>query len=646
MPPRKSAPTRAKTGAYSECEPSDRSSGASREPAKAPTTNPTSDRAPTISPCMYPQTAIRRVKPTMIQSTEVTRANATGRDYHRSGPRVNDRTTDRRWRLTHRAIPLLSGVAAAALVAGVIVGSGTDSRSQRAAGAVGHAWQRGDYERMHDLLTSDAKARWPAASLRRRYSAAAATATATSVRVGKPRGEKDGAVRLPVEVHTHVFGVVRGEVLVPVDNKAVAWAPELVFPGLARGERLTRTTDAPARGRIMSRNGKVLAEGPAGSRSSDLGMLAGSIAGRVEPGGTRAERRAAYQRGFRRDWPVGQSGLERVFEDDLAGRPGGQLIAGRRLLARAAAVPGKTVRTTIDTRLQEAAVTALAGRFGGIAALDARTGQVRALAGVAFSAPQPPGSTFKIVTTTAALEARKGKLSDQFPVETHAVIDGVDLDNANGESCGGSFEASFAHSCNSVFAPLGVKVGAGRIVSAAERYGFNAAPAFPGELPSTLPPASRIDTPLEVGSTAIGQFKVLATPLEMASIAQTIASGGVRTLPTLRLGQRRPVPVRVTSPGVAKTLERLMVDVVAFGTGTSAALPGIKVAGKTGTAELEDTRGPNADKASDPNNTDAWFAAYAPVGRPKLAVGVMFVRAGAGGSTAAPAAKVVLDAGL
>jgi penicillin-binding protein 2 len=72
----------------------------------------------------------------------------------------------------------------------------------------------------------------------------------------------------------------------------------------------------------------------------------------------------------------------------------------------------------------------------------------------------------------------------------------------------------------------------------------------------------------------------------------------------------------------------------------------VKVAGKTGTAELEDTRGPNADKESDPNNTDAWFAAYAPVGKPKLAVGVMFVKAGAGGATAAPAARVVLAAGL
>src|SRR4051794_36137736 len=99
----------------------------------------------------------------MIQSTEVTRANGTGRDYHRFWPRVNDRTTERRWRLTHRAIPLIGGVAAAALLAGVIVGSGVDSGTERTASAFGRAWERSDYARMRDLLTQDAKARWTTA---------------------------------------------------------------------------------------------------------------------------------------------------------------------------------------------------------------------------------------------------------------------------------------------------------------------------------------------------------------------------------------------------------------------------------------------------------------------------------------------------
>jgi peptidoglycan glycosyltransferase len=98
----------------------------------------------------------------------------------------------------------------------------------------------------------------------------------------------------------------------------------------------------------------------------------------------------------------------------------------------------------------------------------------------------------------------------------------------------------------------------------------------------------------------------------------------------------------------------LMVDVVGYGTGTAAAIPGVKVAGKTGTAELEDTRGPKAQQQqkqgvegdTPASNTDAWFAAFAPAERPRIAVGVMFVRAGAGGATAAPAARVVLATAL
>jgi cell division protein FtsI/penicillin-binding protein 2 len=105
--------------------------------------------------------------------------------------------------------------------------------------------------------------------------------------------------------------------------------------------------------------------------------------------------------------------------------------------------------------------------------------------------------------------------------------------------------------------------------------------------------------------------------------------------------------VRATTRRVARTLERFMVDVVAFGTGTAAAIPGVKVAGKTGTAELEDTRGPTTDKAaSDQSNTDAWFTSFAPARRPRVAVAVLLVRAGAGGATAAPAARIVLEAAL
>ena len=550
---------------------------------------------------------------------------------------------DRRRRLTRRGLPVLGAFAAVSLVIGAMVGSLADTGAERTARDFTRAWERRDYARMHELLTPDAQRRHGRAAIRRAYDEAAATATVTAVDAGSPRGAGGDDMRVPVRLRTRVFGAVRGDVVLPMAHERVAWEPHLAFPEVPEGATLTRRSVPPRRAAILSRDRKVLAQGAADSRSSPLGAAAADVTGRVEPPKERAAREAAYARGFPRSWPMGASGLERAFESRLAGRPGGELRAGRRVLARAAPRRSPPLRTTVDATLQETAVTALAGRFGGVAALDARTAEVRAFAGVAFSAPQPPGSTFKIVTATAALEHGLVKPSTSFPVETRAVIDGVELENANGESCGGSFRNSFAHSCNSVFAPLGVKVGAPRLVEAAERYGFNARPAVQGEVRSTIPPASEIRSPLEVGSTAIGQGKVLATPLRLASISQAVAAGGVRTEPVLVPGARAR-RTRATTPRIARTLRRLMVDVVAYGTGTAAAIPGVAVAGKTGTAELEDTRGPglDAESQSDPMNTDAWFTAFAPAGRPRIAVAVMLVRAGAGGETAAPVARAML----
>ena len=533
------------------------------------------------------------------------------------------------------------------LVAGALVGGAAQSTGERVATDFTGAWERGDLKAMHRLLSDSARARYPLARFRRAYERAAGTATVTSIDADDPERATGGEVTVPVLVGTRVFGSLRGDLHLPLSGDRIEWRPSLVFPELRPGERLRRNSLPPVRATLHSRDGKVLAEGPAPSRTSPLVGIADSIAGRMEAQDTPAERAAIYALGFPPDWPVGQSGLEEVFERRLRGRPGGELVAGDRVLARMRPRAAAAIETTIDTRLQEAAVIGLAGRLGGAAALDPRTGEVRALAGIAFSAPQPPGSTFKIVTATAALELGLVKRSTEFPVETHAVIDGVELENANGEACGGSFRTAFAHSCNSVFAPLGLKIEAGPLVDAAERYGWNAPATIPGEVASTLPPAAGIDTPLELASTAIGQFETLATPLQMASVAQTIAMRGVRYPPTLSPARKRR-GTRVTTPRVARTIASLMVDVVAYGTGTAAALPNVTVAGKTGTAELEDTRDPETGETlpPDPTNTDAWFTAYAPARRPRIVVAVMLVRAGAGGATAAPAARVVLDAAL
>src|SRR5205814_6461809 len=111
------------------------------------------------------------------------------------------------------------------------------------------------------------------------------------------------------------------------------------------------------------------------------------------------------------------SGLERIAETRVAGTPGGLLFAGGRVLASTKPKRARPVRSTVDLDVQQSAVTALAGRYGGVAVLDARTGQVRALAGIAFSGPQPPGSTFKIITASAALRAKLVRLTSAFPVE-------------------------------------------------------------------------------------------------------------------------------------------------------------------------------------------------------------------------------------
>ena len=550
---------------------------------------------------------------------------------------------ERRRRLTHRALPALAALALPALGLGFALGASFKSDAERVAADFARAWGRADYVAMQRLIAADERARVPVEALRAAYERAAAMATATSIRVGEPDGMRAGRVPVPVSVKTRVFGTVRGEVLVPVlEDRQLDWQPHLVFPGLREGESLARETKVPERARILSANGKTLARGPAEKRSTVAN--AASIAGSLAPSEDAAERRDLFERGFSPDTPVGANGLERALQAELEGRPGGTLMAGDRVLARSRPRPAQPVRSTIDIGLQAAADGALAGRLGGIAVLDARTAEVRALAGLAFSAPQPPGSTFKIVTTTAALEHRLVTPGEKFPVQSEALIDGVPLQNANGEQCGGTFTDSFAHSCNSVFAPLGVKVGAKRLVAAAESYGWNRPPGIRGAAPSTLPEAEKIASPLDLGSSAIGQGRVLATPLQRASVAQTVAGGGVRTPPTLVSGAR-PRGTRVASRRTARTLERLMVGVVGYGTGTAAAIPGVKVAGKTGTAELADTRGPGA-ALSDPSNTDAWFTAYAPVANPEIAVAVLLIRNGAGGTTAAPAAKEVLTAAL
>jgi cell division protein FtsI/penicillin-binding protein 2 len=407
-------------------------------------------------------------------------------------------------------------------------------------------------------------------------------------------------------------------------------------------------------------DGTPLAEGPAEEREHPIGSAAIDVTGEV---GEASEEDLAMlaRRGFPPEAPVGISGLERAFNARLAGKPGGSLLAvsedgsSVRTLAKGKPRKGAPVKTTIDADLQETAVAALAGRSGGVAVLDTRKGDIRALAGQAFSAPQPPGSTFKVVTTVAALEAGEVDMKDEFELSEGINVGGRFIYNANGEICGGTFPEAFAHSCNAVFAPLGPAVGNDTLVETAEKFGFNEPPSLyaPQIVREVEPEESTIPTEIgeeiDLGVSAIGQGEVLATPLSMASVSQAVANGGVR-LPTSLVANRklRPTmePVRVMSKQVAEEMTGLMVGVVTEGTGTAAAISEAQVAGKTGTAELGPK--PGEEESENPVQIkDAWFTAFAPAEKPRLAVGVLLIEAEAsGGEVAAPIAAEVLAAGL
>lgn len=548
-------------------------------------------------------------------------------------------------------------MAGAAFAVGALAGAVHRPGERDVVERYARAWEHGDYAALHRLLTVEVQRRVTPALLADAYRAANMTATATAVEVGRPR-ERDGHWTLPVVVRTRAFGTVRGAVTLPLEGSGdaarVAWRGYLTFPGLEPGERLERQTELPARAALLAADRTPLAAGA--ERSSPLGEVARAAVGQLGP--APAERQARLRAlGYPEQATVGLSGLERIFDERLGGRPGGRLLAGGRVLAQRRPRAGEAVRTTISPAVQRAALAALAGRLGGVVALRPRTGEILAFAGIPFSGLQPPGSTFKIITLAAALEHGLAGPRSSYPYATEATLSGVKLANANGESCGGPLALAFAISCNSVFAPLGVRVGAPRLVAMAERFGFNRPPGIPGAATSLIPAAADIGDDLALGSTAIGQGRVQATTLQMAIVAATIALEGRR--PGLTLDADRPAAPRdrAVPARVARRVGRLMVDVVRRGTGRLAALPGVAVAGKTGTAELRTTHPcapdpanpescPPQDRANDPTDTDAWFAAFAPATAPRVVVAVLLVQSGAGGDTAAPAARGVLQAAL
>jgi len=514
------------------------------------------------------------------------------------------------------AILALAVVAAA--VAYVILGSRKEDHRRAVAQQYAAAWAKGDRAAMWRLIDADTQQRYPLRRFSATYRAAERAATVSSVRTGKVVSASGDRLRVPVAVRTRNFGTLRGTMTLPVvgsgDSARVQWRPFLRLPGLRPGETVRRRVlSRPRRAAILAADGRRLSRIAAAS----------AIVGRPP---------SAENRG---------SGLERRFDLRLAGRPGAELRFGHRLVRRVKRRRGRAVHATISPGLQLAAQRALGNRLGGVAVLRPRDGSVLALSGLAVSGPQPPGSTFKIITLSAALQAGIARPSSTYPVRTGATLSGVLLRNANNESCGGTLTNAFVVSCNSVFAPLGAKLWAARLVRMAEAFGFNQTPRIPSAKASRISAPGRLRDSLAVGAAAIGQDRDLATPLQMASVGATIGRRGVRARP--RIVREDPVVKRrVVRANVARQVRTMMIGVVQGGTGTAAAIPGVQVAGKTGTAELR----PTAGGPPDPKNTDAWFVAFAPATQPRVAVGVMLVGAGAGGAAAAPIARQVLQAAL
>jgi peptidoglycan glycosyltransferase len=386
-----------------------------------------------------------------------------------------------------------------------------------------------------------------------------------------------------------------------------------------------------------------------------------------------------------------QTGLERGYNDYLTGSNANLDTVFRKTVdkLKGTTVHGNDLILTLRPGVQEIALRALRGKCGAVVALKPSTGAVLAMASSPSYNPNliekhfrqavraggtcgalvnratagryQPGSTFKVVTATAALNSGRFTPSSPFEDPGYCEEYGKLVRNAGNPEAPEAFGnvslfAGLQHSINSVFCNIGKALGAGTILSYAKRFGFYELP--PLETPENERVASGLynhgrlfypkhpETQVDPGRLAFGQERLQVTPLQMAMVAATVANHGVLMRP--HLVQRVVSPAgktivrahphkmaRVMSPQVAAELNAMMQAVVTGGTGPKGAIPGIPVAGKTGTAETG--RG---------DIYTAWFIAFAPANRPQVAVAVVVENqpGGFGGEVAAPIARQVMEA--
>jgi penicillin-binding protein A len=418
------------------------------------------------------------------------------------------------------------------------------------------------------------------------------------------------------------------------------------------------------RGLILARDGTILA------RNRSIGSGSNRFFQRLYSDGTLFAHPMGYSFVSR-----GDVGLERSYDDDLTGKTDEFETILDEL--RGKEREGDDIVTALDPEAQRTAIAGLAGRAGSVVAIEPQTGLVRVMASVpgfdlnsvpdnfaelrrapdaplldrAAQSGYPPGSTFKVVTATAALDSGRFTPNSVLSGKSPQEIGGVPLSNFGNEQFGDiTLTLALTHSVNTVWGQVGEKLGKSLMYKYMSRFGFDRRPAI--DLPGDeLRPSGVFSShgklldasdAIDIGRVAIGQERLQVTPLQMAMIAGAIANGGRLMRPHLvekvtdHDGRtvRRIKPSeesKVMSEATAQALAEMMSQVVKEGTGTAAALQGIDVAGKTGTAEKG-------------NANQAWFIAFAPVQAPRVAIAVTVEQTtGQGGTIAAPIAKQVME---